>query len=798
MPPTPASDNVREIRLGLVCYGGVSLAIYMHGMTKELQKLVLASRALEDDPEHNTLPDPSSERVYWEVLKRARELSPDLALPRVVIDVIAGTSAGGINGVILAKALAHNLSQDALRDLWFEKGDIRQLLGGGVAQDALHLGEFVVDLFRKNKTAAPLDGQAMLGWLLDALKTMDTMPSGYRPASGRDTLLPERHPLQLFVTTTDYYGYRQYMTIASPPTVTERRNRVVLDFAYRPEEGVDQFGPGYNGILAFAARATSSFPGAFPPVHLADAAELPADVEKEFFRPYQLSGADARETWFIDGGVLNNYPFRPAIEAIVKLRSESEVSRYLLYLEPDPGAEAQNPTGEPPRFLGGIWAGLSSVASSQPILEELIAARSFNERVQRIEELVARTRGEIGDILADLDVPVDQPLEAKGADELGDLRDRLDDEAAQRAGYLFDPYLQVRAHSIVEQFAFGICQVCDFREEESNVAFLVRLIVDQWARRRGLIGDSVDNAERRLLLNQFDLGYTRRRFAFVLQGVNELYRPAGPPGPPGAQGAPAPARAELDAVKRSLFDRMGRLEQLIDATKTDLGADLIAQLREQFPATLTAPIAQDMDLETFAQRFVDEHFAVLKRIFDGLAPVLRAAKDKVHAGLYEDFRTLTAGWAPEHRREVMLRYLGFPFWDAMIYPITRLSAAGELRPLHIVRMSPSDSTRLGFDTAALKLQGVKDAHFGAFLKEEWRQNDYLWGRLDAAERLIGLILEDAGGGVGGGKGAEAWDVKPAFAAILAEEAKAKKPLTLIEPLLEQLREKIAALPDRPE
>lgn len=32
--PAPAGD-VKELRLGLVCYGGVSLAIYMHGMTKE-------------------------------------------------------------------------------------------------------------------------------------------------------------------------------------------------------------------------------------------------------------------------------------------------------------------------------------------------------------------------------------------------------------------------------------------------------------------------------------------------------------------------------------------------------------------------------------------------------------------------------------------------------------------------------------------------------------------------------------------------------------------------------------------
>ena len=34
---------MKEVRLGLVCYGGVSLAVYMHGLTKEIFKLVRAA-----------------------------------------------------------------------------------------------------------------------------------------------------------------------------------------------------------------------------------------------------------------------------------------------------------------------------------------------------------------------------------------------------------------------------------------------------------------------------------------------------------------------------------------------------------------------------------------------------------------------------------------------------------------------------------------------------------------------------------------------------------------------------------
>ena len=37
-----------ELRLALICYGGVSLAIYMHGVTKELHKLVKAGRRFDE------------------------------------------------------------------------------------------------------------------------------------------------------------------------------------------------------------------------------------------------------------------------------------------------------------------------------------------------------------------------------------------------------------------------------------------------------------------------------------------------------------------------------------------------------------------------------------------------------------------------------------------------------------------------------------------------------------------------------------------------------------------------------
>jgi predicted acylesterase/phospholipase RssA len=92
-----------ELRLALVCYGGVSLAVYMHGVTKELHKLVQASRRFDRDGDldaANPFGEDESARAYYAALQEIAEAGRHLS---VSIDVIAGTSAGGINGVVLGR-----------------------------------------------------------------------------------------------------------------------------------------------------------------------------------------------------------------------------------------------------------------------------------------------------------------------------------------------------------------------------------------------------------------------------------------------------------------------------------------------------------------------------------------------------------------------------------------------------------------------------------------------------------------------------------------------------------------------
>ena len=101
----------KELRIALVCYGGVSLAVYMHGVTKELWKLARASRAFFAGDHHSG----GTEAVYLRLLERI-QAEHGLRL-RVLPDIIAGASAGGLNGVFLAQAIHSGQSLEPLTKL---------------------------------------------------------------------------------------------------------------------------------------------------------------------------------------------------------------------------------------------------------------------------------------------------------------------------------------------------------------------------------------------------------------------------------------------------------------------------------------------------------------------------------------------------------------------------------------------------------------------------------------------------------------------------------------------------------
>jgi patatin-related protein len=718
-PDLPSDHDVRELRLALVCYGGVSLAIYMHGITKELEKLTRASVQLADSPDENPFPADNSEHAYFNALKRKAER--DGYRTRVVVDIISGTSAGGINGICLAKSLALDAPQDGLRDLWLTKGAILRLLSSW-------------------PLLPPLAGNRMLKWLNGAFNDMDGHSHG--------SLMPPGTTLNLYVTTTDINGYNRQLPIADPPVINTVVNKHVFEFFDR--DGTGNLDSGHNPALGFAARATSCFPGAFPATALADI-QLQEAREKfptEFCRAYELADSPVDLTFFIDGGVLDNFPFRHAIRAIPGKPAATQVDRRLLFIEPDPADPQLGPTGARPGFRATFWSGLSKLPRRQPIGDALDELTLYNRRVRRVKQMIGAVEDDV--------VATVQPLLALDYDE---ANRKGNSGAITSSPFAFRAYLRLKLLSVVEGMAASISRILRY-PPTSTQALFVRHTLLAWADTAKLLQTDSELTEAQTsFLKTFDLGYGQRRLTFVIGRVNHFYGEVD--------------RGRLNELKHRLYELVSELQSVLDQSEASfLGETVEALFGEQhLNAYLT---------DWRVEEFVKDGASDIAALRDKLGAYLDGALKGFGAGTYAELERLTADLPASTRNDIRARFLGFPYWDATTYPARALSDVGELDEVKVVRLSPLDTDRLtppgkdGAPDARGKLRGVAINHFGAFFRRNWRENDYLWGRLDGAERLLWLIGDTSDE-----------SAKEAFRAIAAEEA---PKLTKVAPLIRRVQD----------
>src|SRR3546814_6552377 len=83
--------------------------------------------------------------------------------------------------------------------------------------------------------------------------------------------------------------------------------------------------------------------------------------------------------------------------------------------------------------------------------------------------------------------------------------------------------------------------------------------------------------------------------------------------------------------------------------------------------------------------------------------------------------------------------LGYPFYDIATLPLLQGEGFDEFDPIKIDRISPSDATAIRVGGAAAMLKGIEFNSFGALFSRAYRENDYLWGRLHGADRLIDIV-----------------------------------------------------------
>jgi patatin-related protein len=775
----------KELRIALVCFGGVSLAVYMHGITKEVLKLVRASGALHairdrderakasffdkvnaSDPEYDT------DAVYFDLL---RDIGSSKVELRVIVDIVAGASAGGINGTMLARALSHDLPMGALRDLWLEHADVTDLLAPEARArvtskvlltpvvwflGATGLWKAVKDPEVRRKVSLfvrsrwfkpPLSGARMAELMYNAATAMG------RPKHSLASLMPSGQRLDLFVTVTDHYGYQQPVQIHDPPIIHEREHRHMLRFRYQRRangEVISDFDFENAPALAFAARATSSFPGAFPPTQISEMDELVArrgatwPHRGEFiarnFEAYTRMNVDPTTACFLDGSVLNNRPFRAAISAIRGRPAYRQVDRRLVYIDPDPAPPDAPIHHEIPGFFTTLKSALSDLPSAEPVTDELTWVNNYNDRINRVRAIIEDARPHISQLVSNIATgSFDKPI---NSEEIRAWRENVNNEVAANAGFAYEGYVRLKMAS-VRAFVSSLIASLRGVPLQSPFGHGIAEIINAWSvasdTRYGSekhhavhletakAGEGIPRWVKFLLA--FDVDYRKRRLHFMIEGQNRLYQEFDKVHFAGFD------RAVVDRLKRNFYECLDVLNHREDITTFDVATrDLVGSLFANAPAPRDAE-----DLEGYARRFVERHRDQIDLLVERLS-----AKIDLDSCTNDVDMLLAATdpreWHPEARREVLVHYLGFPFWDVLTFPLMTWREVGEFNRILVDRISPRDANTLIDFSGTGSLKGVGFSHFASFFSRAYRENDYLLGRLHAMDRLIDIVCDSAG------------------------------------------------------
>jgi patatin-related protein len=540
---SPECAHTQEVRFAVVMYGGVSLAIYMNGITQELFELVKATAPDPEHPNQARFTDKQltgSGRVYRQLgqllgnefsdkTKRTQLSEIKISTPistRFVIDILSGTSAGGINAIFLAKALANDQSIDQIKNLWINEGDIDKLINDRQSLDGLQ------GITLKQQPESLLNSERMYIKLLDAFEQME---KSY-PSKSNSFISPYVTDLDLYVTATNIRGQIVPIQLADQ-VVSEKNHRHVFHFVFSTNESHDSrndFQSKNNPFLAFCARCTSAFPLAFEPMTLKDAESTLRKLGKynkqdfhewkqKFFRKYENinSPQNIEEQAFGDGGYLDNKPFSYAIDEILRHRSELPVHRKLIYIDPSPEQpEFSSQSHEKPNVIENSLAALVTLPRYETIREDI-------ERVLQQNRLIGRLLRITNDGKLEDDITSFNNSHQLENNTALSQQDKSLDEMIQDKGISYGSYHRLRVSAVTDDLAQLLTCAVNFNVDSAEFLAIRRLLrewrEEYYCESRKSIEDACKDFENNFL-NDFDFEYHIRRLYFIRRKINDVYR----------------------------------------------------------------------------------------------------------------------------------------------------------------------------------------------------------------------------------------------------------------------------------
>jgi patatin-related protein len=662
----------REVRVGLVLYGGVSLAVYENGVAQEFYRAV------------------RGEGIY--------SLLKDAIDSDIVVDVISGTSAGGVNGILLGYALANGLDFTSVARLWLEDGDIERLMR------ARHDPETKSLLDSEGYYQARLEG---------AFQNMQKTHAG---PDSRESTVSE---MDVFITGTNVAGSVRTVFDDVGHSIDVKDHRAMFKLQFRGPRKND-FAPSGLRELATLARITSCFPVAFAPVEV-----QPQDYPN-LARWGRLSG----DAVYLDGGILDNKPFSYAIDAIFGRKADRDVSRLLFYVEPNPERFRQAAEIVAPGPVSAAFSALMTIPGYESISSDLDAISRHNETVSRIEGLVAQVAVPAYSGAATLDVST-LPLSPREA-----------------AVYITSRLTQIRNRAVEGILNEGHRRPFFDKPEDRRAA---RILVESFSAWQGSALDA---------LEQFDV-YFRVRRLYHLTYTLKAYLCDGDPRPGPVEERTRALWRDVNHYIQLLEVLQSQMEFLVDHLKVEWralhqrfmkdgseiepsAADLAAvsdELWGQMAAALEGLLHVDAlsDL-TLRDPFQETAFytTMVSRCHAMVGGAERGSSENILRRIdAEIVAQLTAFEAEVADSPVPAAFAGFAELDRQVFPLQFAANTPTRDIIQIVRLSPVDAQR-GLSARAIddKICGRALGAFGGFFKKPWRANDVMWGRLDALCQLV--------------------------------------------------------------
>lgn len=746
----------KELRIGLVLYGGVSLAVYINGVITEIWNALRASRN-QVFREADNRPGGRTDTVYRDLLD-ALACHGGTERLEIVVDTVAGTSAGGINATALAKGVVEGGDLRVLNDMWIKKADVKQLKAcpprrlsrlrqslirvAGCAIDALGRIRHQIDalpgissrwaanqvysmLTSKDGTKTPLKGTYLTKMVASALQEL---ASACRP------LISDGQRFDLYVTRTDLHGWPRHLPVSRSfhrRSLYERKHAHVMRFAADDGGKLDDF------ALIYGARTTAGFPIAFAPVNVKAIADTlggtrTCTVGNRHLREHELWDLDPDHAWMIDGGVLDNKPFGHVAKAIERKPAERQVYRTVVYVEPDPETEVESPPVKAP-LPGAVMSGLYRIFRHEPIHDDLRQLRERNAKVARIREIADEAGKAASRAAEKLATP--ERRWPPSAESLEEWRLATNDALRHGDDPAYAGYVALKARRSARVFSELMCRSLNF-PEDSRHAYFVRELIRTWLDCEGWTrppewcqkgGSYVLVEGQHRLLDAFDVPYRQRRMRALVDAANSQYQ--------GAGNSDQGRRAALDAFKRKLAKAAGRVDQIEDLTPAE--ACEVKRLFNIKNSSIDEKIACLHD-DTGRKKMVEQHRDGLRSLFGRIADRLRMAFRSVNEEIVDAVMGITD---TEVQCGIATVYVTFPFVDRVVFPLMDSADVGDLIDVDVMRISPYDSELLSCIESPL--QGRRLAAFAGFLKRSAREEDLVWGRLYAAERLVDLIARAA-------------------------------------------------------